>query len=332
MFPNSIDALNNYFFLMNSNGVARIYRAAREMGILAAIDSEMLSLDEICQKCDTDLRGTELVLQALLSFGVVELFESRYRVTELGKMLLNSSYRDLGDSYWDSLEVFLRDGTPLVKMDSHEQSEQHYQQQAAGLAWMMKPATKAAAKILLSNRSRTALTILDIGSGAAAWSLAVAAANPESHVTAIDWPAVLQVAMQTSHLLGLQNQLTCQPGNYHEVSFDQDKYDIAVLANVTHLETEETNLNLLNRVFDALQPEGEVVVIDALPADEGSEQTTFALYALGLALRTERGKVHSRESLSSILIQAGFETPGYHALSVPPYMMGMLVAKKPTDT
>lgn len=329
MFPNSIDALNNYFSLMNSNGVARVFHTSRETGILTAIMDTPLSVDEVCQRCQTQSRGTQLVLNVLVAIGAADLDDERYQATPLVKMLLNSGYRDLGDTYWNSLESFLRDGNPIAKMDAPEQSEMHYQQQAAGLAWMMAPAAKAAAQYLLSSGTRNALRILDVGAGAASWSLAIAAGDSETRVVAVDWPAVLQVATQTAHLTGLQDQLTCLPGNYHDVALEQENFDIAIVANVTHLETEDRTLSLMKRLYQALKPGGEVVIIDALPDSRDGDKTTHALYALGLALRTEQGKVHSRQTLETLLTQAGFAAPQYQALPVAPHMMGMLVAEKP---
>ncbi len=328
MLPNDIDALKNYFSLMNSNGVARVFHTARDVGILAAILNTELSVDEVCLQCRTHPRGTELVLETLVQVGVAQSEEGRYRTTPLANMLLNSSYQNLGDTYWDHLESFLREGNPIATMDLAEHSEQHYQQQAAGLAWMMAPSAKAAAHILLSDGSRKGLSILDVGAGAAPWSLAVAAASPETKIVAIDWPAVLEVATRSAMQYGLEGQLTCLPGNYHEVTFEKECFDLVILANVTHLETEEQNLHLFRRLFQSVKPGGEFAIIDALPDGGSSDRTTHSLYALGLALRTEHGQVHSRRTLESAIAQAGFATPRYHPLAVPPRMMGILIAKK----
>jgi hypothetical protein len=50
------------------------------------------------------------------------------------------------------------------------------------------------------------------------------------------------------------------------------------------------------------------------------------LYALGLALRTKQGRVHSVEDLSSMMCDCGFAAPQLIPLDVPPYVMGVLLA------
>jgi len=53
-----------------------------------------------------------------------------------------------------------------------------------------------------------------------------------------------------------------------------------------------------------------------------------ALYAMGLAIRTEHGRVHSPADLLRYLALSGFEKGVVTPLRVPPYTMGMIVAKK----
>jgi hypothetical protein len=103
-------------------------------------------------------------------------------------------------------------------------------------------------------------------------------------------------------------------------------FDLAIMANVTHLETAAGNRDLFERVRRALRPGGEIAVIDVFPAQpDGALPAT--LYALGLALRTTGGRVHSAAELQEWLAAAGFGESRFTILNAPPYTMGMLLAR-----
>jgi SAM-dependent methyltransferase len=253
--------------------------------------------------------------------------EGRYRLTPVAEFILSGPYRRLGDEYWAHLPEFLKTDAPLKKMDDASQSETHYQLQAYALSWMLAPAAAKAAELLDIGGERRGLSVLDVGAGAAGWSLAMAARDPSTRVTANDWPAVLDIAAMVAQQQGLDDRLTLLPGNYHEIEFPPAAFDLGILGNVTHLETPEGNASLFCRLHAALKPGGELIIFDAFPGDPAGE-VNRALYNLGLAMRTEHGKVYTQQELTALLSAAGFERPVLTPLPVPPYAIGMLVAKK----
>lgn len=319
------DFLVGYFQLMNINGAAHVYRDAGRAGLFRELMSGGKTAAELAEACGTVLRPTQLVLDALVPLGVVvEADGQTYGLSPLGQMLLGGSYRNLGDEYWSHLPSFLASGEPLIKMDAVAQSESHYQSQAAILGWMLSPAARSAARLLRETLPPGA-AILDVGSGSAVWSLTLAKETSDATVTAIDWKAVLEVAMETAEKLGLPNRLTTIAGNYHEVEFPVGTFDLVILANVTHLESPDGNRHLIAKARQALKPGGRIAIIDVLPGQSQGDLNR-TLYTLGLALRTERGRVYSTEELTALLRERGFDASQLFPLDVPPFLMGMLLA------
>ncbi len=319
--------LATYFQLMNSNGAAHVYRESLKSGILDALASGPKTAAELADACETDPRATSLVLQTLAAMGVVKDDGTTWSLTFLAMGLLGGGYRELGDQYWAHLPGLLKTGEPWIRMDDASQSEAHYQSQAAALAWMLAPAAEAAAQALAIAERLKSPAILDVGAGSAIWSLTMARHNPGATVTAIDWPAVLRVAEEGARDSGLADRFSTIAGNYHEVDFPPASYDLAILGNVTHLETPDGNRSLLAKTHGALRPGGRIVIFDVFPGrPEGDLNRT--LYALGLALRTESGTVYSPQELESFLVECGFGSTELVNLPVPPYAVGMLVAEK----
>ncbi|MGD9127987.1 MAG: class I SAM-dependent methyltransferase [Planctomycetia bacterium] len=313
---------------MNFNGAARVYQTAVDMKLLDVLMKGSADAKEVADQCGTQERPTRLVLDALCSLGTMEKKDDeKYTLLPITQALLMGEYRTLGNPYWDHLPTYLETGVPLKKMDDAAQSERHYTTQARALAWMLEPSALFAAKALEIGTKRKGYHILDVGAGSGIWSLSMATEDPEATVTAVDWPGVLEVAVEMAEHFDIGDRLTTLTGNYHHVPFAEEDFDLAIVGNVTHLETEEGNLKLLEKIARALRPGGEIAIFDVF-SGHPQGNLSCSLYTLGLALRTERGSVHGKETLSALLTQAGFINVDFQYLEVPPYIVGMLLAQK----
>jgi precorrin-6B methylase 2 len=318
------DFLIGYFRLMGYNGAAHVYRAANANGIFRELLASRQTAAELAEHCHLVQRPTQLLLEALAAIGVVTAADDKFSLSALGQMLVGGSYRQLGDEYWAHLPAYLASGKPIVEMDNAGESESHYQSQAAILGWMLTPAAQRAAELLRGSLAPGA-AILDVGAGSAVWSLTLAKQIENTTVTAVDWPAVLEVAQETAGQLELSDCLTTIAGNYHEVALPRERFDLAIVANVTHLETPEGNRDLFDKACCALNPGGRIAIVDVFPGQpQGDLNRT--LYTLGLALRTEQGKVYTADELGSLLAKCGFATPQLVPLEVPPFVLGMVIA------
>lgn len=319
-------ALQTYFNLMNMNGAARIYRTTQELGVFDAIGAGAATPVDVAGKCELQAGPLRLLLDGLCSIGALTRDGDHYSPT-LVMQFLAGNYKNLSDEYWDYLPQFLRTGVPLAEMDSVEQSADQYEKQVSALAWMMAPAAEAMAQMLGMGRARKSLSILDVGAGSAIWSLSCAKHDPATSVTAADWPVIVDIAAGFAKQMGLEDRFAAIPGNYHESDLGEGSHDLAIVANVTHIETPDGNRDLFRKIHNALKPGGEIVIVDVMPLQpEG--QISAALYALGLGLRTAEGQVHSAEALQQYLGEAGFTGAVVQPIPIAPHTMGMLLAKK----
>ena len=320
-----IDALRTYFDLMSMNGGARVYRIARHTGIFDAVGSGSSTPQEVAEKCGLHEKPVKLLMDTLCSLRTMQVQEDHYALAPVME-ILSRNYQDLSDEYWDHLPQLLETGVPLARMDDPQQSEALYTKQVDALAWMMKPSAEVASVILGIGETRRDLEILDVGAGSAVWSLTCAQKDPNTRVTAVDWPGILKIAEASSEKLGLKDRFRTLPGNYHEVDLPSGFFDLALVGNVTHLETPEGNRALFQKLRRALKADGEIAVFDVMPGQELGDLGR-ALYALGLALRTEKGHVYSKEKLQEFLRESGFVGSRFSPIEVSPYTMGMILAK-----
>ncbi len=335
----------SYFHMMNANGIAHVYHQALACGVFDALLKEplaQLTLEQLCDRCQIAPRPTALLLDVLVQLSLVSHRDNHFAETPLLRLLLSGSYRTLGDPFWNHLPAFLKTAQPIVEMDNPAHSEKHYAAQAGPLAWMSAPAAHAAAQLLSANDSLQGAHILDIGAGSAIWSLSLAQIVPDLTITAIDWPMVLDAARKRAGQFGLQDRLTLLPGNYHSTPLPENAFDLAIVANVLHLEPAERCESLIRKIQAALKPEGRIAIIDIFPPMDGSggaspnatrtsEPLTAALYAAaGLALRTRSAKIHRFADIAKMLAACDFDFVERTHLEAPPDAFEVITARKTT--
>jgi SAM-dependent methyltransferase len=182
------------------------------------------------------------------------------------------------------------------------------------LGELFAPAAQRAADFLAATGPR----ILDVGAGAAPWSLALASRDPARHVMAVDLPEVISVTRNAVTAAGLEAQFEFVGADIFATEWEQPEYDLVLAANVCHLFDDETALRLLRCIFNALRPGGTLAMVDVVPNERLDGPRPAVLYALGLLLRSRTGRAYPFSVYREWLDRAGLKMVGRHEFSVAP--------------
>lgn len=321
----NLKALNTYFDLMTMNGGVYIFQIAQKMGVFQLFQDKALTVDEVAEALKFEKRPTQLLLEGLEALGLLRSEDTKFSPS-LTLLFLKGNYRNLSAEYWDHLPVLLKSAVPFKKMDNEEDSENEYKTQVKALEWMMKPSATVAAKLLELGTKRKECSILDIGTGSGVWSLSMLQEDPSAKVDAIDWPSVLDIAKASAEAAGLKDRFTAVEGNFKAIDLQKNNYDLAIVANVTHILRPNENISLFRKIKRSLKETGELVIFDVFSGQEKGK-IAVALYGLGLAIRTVEGTVYKEKELITFLKDASFHEFNLTRLEITPYTMGMLLAK-----
>jgi SAM-dependent methyltransferase len=283
--------------------------AATHLGVLDLLRAAPADAAEVARHCATALDTTRLLLNALDALGVLErLSDGRYATTP------EADWCAALAGGWSRLDQVVRDGRPLVAADTPAGAAELYPDVVAGLAQLCAPAVRRAAELL----ARVVGNVLDVGAGAATWSIPLAAADPVTAVTALDVPEVLRSTRRAVEAAGVTGQFQFRAGDMFTVELPVAAYDLVLLGNVCHLFDPEQNRALLRRLRPALRPGATLAIIDALPSADPEERRRLSLYALGLRLRTTAGAVYALDAYESWIREAGYGEPTVTPLSSSP--------------
>jgi 2-polyprenyl-3-methyl-5-hydroxy-6-metoxy-1,4-benzoquinol methylase len=271
--------------------------AAQRVGLLAAVQAGPASVEQLAGTCGTDPRTTAILLDGLAAMGLVSRADATVQteIADLTTVGVLSSMSGL-------VAEAVRTGRPPLACDDRAGAEHVYPDTVSYLGALFGDAANRVAELL-----GPAERVLDVGAGAAPWSLAVAGGNPRCRVTALDLDAVIPTTRRAVSATGCADQFSYLAGDIFEVALPEKAYDLVLLGNVCHLFDEPSNRRLLRRLRPAIRAGGRIAVVDAIvPKDEDAARSV-RLYAVGLLSRTCAGGVHSAESYQSWLTAAGYD-------------------------
>ncbi|MGH3814889.1 MAG: methyltransferase [Pseudonocardiaceae bacterium] len=304
-------------------GAAAAVDTAARLGILDHLHETPASAEEVARHCATALDVTRLLLDALDALGVLRRGEDgKYATTAAARWLTTLA------PGWSRLDQVVRSGQPLIPADTPAGAADLYPETVPLLAQLFAPAVRRAAQLLAPLRG----DVLDVGAGAAPWSIALALSDPTARVTALDLPDVLRTTRRTVEAAGLAAQFEFRAGDMFTADLPQAAYGMILLGNVCHLFSPNTNRALLQRLRPALRPGGTLAIVDALPSEDPEECRSLSLYAIGLRLRTSAGAVHPLDAYATWTRDAGYSEVRVSSLSrTPPLALLTCTAPAPTE-
>ena len=289
----------SFCFLQEVVAASAALAAAHRLGVLARIEAGPADVPSLAQACQIGERSMLLLLAALASLGLVEAGDDgTYRAAVAGLSWLAA----LPDQ-WEELADVIHHDQPVVAADTPAGAATLYPAIVRQLAAALAPAAELAADRLAA----PGLRILDVGAGAAPWTLALAARCADCRITAVDVPETLAVTQAAVEAAGHAAQFRYLAGDFFTVDWGRAAYDLAIAGNVCHLFDARMNRQLLGRLWAALRPGGTVAILDALPNERLDGPRPVVLYGLGLLLRTTGGRVYPFSQYVSWLRSAGFE-------------------------
>jgi SAM-dependent methyltransferase len=274
--------------------------SALELGVVARVAEGPVDPKTVAGDCGLTLQGAETLLAALAALGLfVREDDGRFRPAF-------SCVKDFAELLrpWGSLGLALRSEWRPADAGTTAGAECLYPDIVWQLALFFRDSAEHAAGLLMQPGAR----VLDIAAGAAPWSLALAARDLGCTVTAVELPGVMPTTRSAVRAVGLDGRYAFVEGSAFDVDFgERASFDLVLMANLCHLFDEQANVRLLGRVAEALRPGGTVAVIDILANEHGDGPRAAVLYALGLLLRTTRGRTYTYSTFRRWLHEGGFE-------------------------
>jgi predicted O-methyltransferase YrrM len=147
--------------------------------------------------------------------------------------------------------------------------------------------------------------MLDLGGGSGAYSIAFARAIPGLESEILDLGEVVPLTQEHIRKAGLADRITTRVGDMLRDPLGKN-YDLILISAICHMFSPEENRELLQRAYNALAPQGKVVVQDFILEPGKTAPRFAALFALNMLVGTRAGSSYSEPEYATWLQEAGF--------------------------
>jgi ubiquinone/menaquinone biosynthesis C-methylase UbiE len=152
---------------------------------------------------------------------------------------------------------------------------------------------------------RHSRTLLDVGGGLGAFSLAFCRHYPRLRATVVEHPRVLPLTRRAVIEAGMARRVEVVGADFSRDALPQG-FDTVLLSNVLHAHSAAENHALLRKLQRCLNPRGQLIVRDVFMSPQRTAPEWGALFSVLLLLHTPQGRCYALDEIRGWLRQAGF--------------------------
>lgn len=322
---------------LNAHQQTAALKAAIELDLFTAIDEGNHSAQEIAKHLIASERGVRILSDYLTILGFLRKDDGRYKLSEDAALFLSRhspSYMGTivefltNEQHFENLarlpEAVRRGGAANERGSNFEPNDALWVSFARSMAPLTVPAALYIAQLLETQEERP-MRVLDIAAGHGMYGITLARQNANAEITAVDWPAVLEVAKENAEKAGVSARYTARPGSAFEAELGAD-YDVVLLTNIFHHFDKETCVELMRRAHHALKPSGKAVTLEFVPNEDRVSPPTEAAFSLLMLAGTDAGDAYTFSEYEEMFRKAGFSETSFHRLPAMP--QEVLVSEK----
>ena len=250
----------------------------------------------------TDLRATEILLDALTALGLLNKRAGTYRNARLANLFLvkdrpsfQGDMLDHADTLWknwSALDESLRTGRPARKARNHK----------AFIKAMHNNAALRANDVIRSMDLRGVRYALDLGGGPGTYSRELAKKGIE--VTLVDLPETIRSAREIARKERIKT-IRFRAGDLLTDPIGKG-YDLVFISHVLHIFSEKENRAILRKSGDALNPGGRIVIQEFSLDKNRVAPVQGALFSVNMLINTESGRSYAAQEMKQWLRKTGF--------------------------
>jgi ubiquinone/menaquinone biosynthesis C-methylase UbiE len=301
--------------LANSFQQSRILLSAFELDLFTIIDKQMLTSSEVAKQINTNERATDRLMNALVALGFLRKVKNKfYNEEHSSQYLVKGKPEFMGGLFhsiglwdtWSSLTEAVQAGKSVNK-HLHSNSRIDWLESFIGAMHYrgIKEAKLTSMMLDLTNVKR----MLDVGGGSGIFSIEFIKKNPDIKSVVFDLPEVIPITQRYIEAENMSPNFSFIGGNYLEDAFSAD-YDLIFLSAIVHINSLNENKKLIKKCYDALNPNGQIIIKDWIMSEDRVEPAGGAYFALNMLVGTDSGDTYTESEMKEWFNAAGISKIG----------------------
>ncbi len=294
---------------------SKVILTANRLNIFTLLDKSPLSCEELAQQCKCNPRSLGILLNACVGLNLLKKENdgaySNVSVTQT--YLVQGKQGYLGDALkysddlfpvWDKLHESIQQNRPAmppeIQLGDDPEKTRHF------VMGMHNKALGIGRCFAQEQDMEGRKKLLDVGGGPGTYSILLTEKTPGLTSEVLDLPGVLKITREIIGSYGLGERVKTVEGDYTKDEFPEGN-DVVLLAGMLHRETPEMFKSLLKKAYDALLPDGMIILNDLFFENDNMDSPPFVnMFALTMLLTSAHGTIHSKTSAERWLSEAGF--------------------------
>ena len=282
---------------------SRIILTANNYRIFDDLEGSGRTAGALSKKIGTDGRATELLLNSLVSIGLLEKKDGKYRNAAVTSRYLVKGKPDYhGDilrhnnilwDNWSGLDMVVKTGRPYRKSHEHE----------SFILGMHNLALQKVRGVLKDLDLKVLKKVLDLGGGPGTYSIAFA--KKRMDVTLMDFPDTLRISRKVIAAAGVEKNIRLLPGDFMKDELGSG-YDMIFISQILHAYGSAECLSLLRKCRASLNNGGRVVVQEFYLDESRTGPLQGAVFAINMLVNTMNGRTYTPNEMSAWMKKAGF--------------------------
>ena len=311
---------------------SRVILTAAELDLFTRIHRRPAGAADLAVAAGTDQRATTRLLDALVSFSLLEKKEGVYSATPQGGLLSADHpesvlpmvlHQNRLWNTWSHLTETVRLGSNAHRRPVHEEGGESL---AAFIGAMHVVGREVAEEIAAACDPGRFTRLLDIGGASGTYTIAFLRRNPRMTAVLFDHPDVVRMAEDRIRREGLIERVTLVGGDFYEDDLPGE-CDVALLSAIIHQNSPAESVDLYRKIHRAIVPGGAVIIRDHVMDEDRTRPAAGALFAINMLVGTRGGGTYTFAEIQDHLGKAGFS--GVRLISRGEKMDGLVEARKP---
>lgn len=290
---------------------SRILLTAFELDIFTVLDEKEMDAGMVANELNLHKSGTERLLNALVSLALLNKKDNNFSNTGISLKFLSRNKSDylaglahmnhLWDT-WSNLTDVVKTGKATQETDINDRGEEWLE---SFIQAMHNRGAKQAPAQLAHINLQGVDSVLDIGGGSGCYSMEFLNRKPELKAVVFDLPNVVPISRKIIEKEGFTGQIEHQAGDYTTDELPKG-FDLVFLSAIIHSNSFKTNRELVKKCYDALNPNGKIVIQDWIMNDDKTEPAQGAIFAINMLTGTAAGDCFSESEIKEWFRYAGF--------------------------
>jgi len=297
---------------------SKILMTANELGIFKLMGKSAMTSDEVATTLKLDREATGMLMRALVGLGLLSFRAGRFRSApdvvaylsaegdpEESLACITTHMNHMYEG-WQRLGDVVKKGRPKkMQPPSIIMDRERNRSFICGMFEVGLGTARMLAKRLDMKGVRK---MADIGGGPAQFPIVLAAKNPDTKFVVADYPNTIAVAKGYVNRYRMQKRIRlvkCEFFGKGELGIGDD-FDMALLSQVLHAESDKKCVELIGKVYRILRPGGRIVINENARNDDGISPPPPLIFAINM-LVNNFGRTFTVGELKAWLKDAGFK-------------------------